>query len=267
MENKYIKAIYNGDIIEFYIMDKSPLDFVEKAEQKEYPAELEWIYGVQENEDRKEDRRKQTLRDSMNTLKRLAIRNFLPCETLFMTLTYREEEHLSFLDIDIADNHFREFVDTLREESEQQFKYIAVREFTKKGRIHFHLLTDFKIDGDLSDPQEIDLRRWERDVAKVWGHGFVDIKVTNHIDNVGAYLSKYMTKEIENDYFRKKKYYLCSKGLKRPEVITGETALALYQAMDKEKEVYTNSYESEYLGTITYKEYNLKRQKLIVGSD
>ncbi|RKQ11170.1 Rep protein, partial [Oceanobacillus bengalensis] len=29
--------------------------------------------------------------------------------------------------------------------------------------------------------------------------------------------------------------------------------------LDTKKEVFTNHYESEYLGTITYKEYNLKR--------
>ena len=257
--NKYVKAIYNGDIIEFFIMDKSPNEFVKNVEiSDEKKEQLAWIYG---EEDRTENRRKQTLRDSKNTLRRLAIRNFSPGETLFMTLTYRSEEHLSFLDIDRADKHFRSFIDTLREESGQNIKYIAVREFTKKSRIHFHLLTDFKIDGDLEDPEEIDLKRWERDIAKVWGHGFVDIKVTNHIDNVGAYLSKYMSKEIETDYFRNKKYYLCSQGLERPTVFTGKVALDIYNAMKKENEVYTNSYESEYLGNITYIEFNKKRFK------
>lgn len=259
--SKYIKAIYNGDIIEFYIMDKSPLAFKKQTEvDDEKKKELDWIYDFEnDSEDRKELRRIQTLRDSKNNLKRLAIRNFKPGKSLFVTLTYRSDEHLSFFDIDTADKHFRSFIDSLREESEQQFHYIAVREFTKRGRIHFHLLTDFEIDGDLDDPEEVDLQRWERDVARVWGHGFVDIKVTNAIDNVGAYLSKYMSKEIDMDYFRHKKYYLCSKGLKRPSVLTGTVALDLYNAMKKENEVYTNSYESEYLGNITYVEFNLNR--------
>lgn len=266
MKNKYVKAIYNGDVVEFYIMDRSPLEFLKNAEtarNKEKKESLQWIYEALEGtpEDRKELRRKQTLRDARNNMRRLALRNFKPGETLFKTLTYRDDEHLSFFDIDTADKHFRDFIDTLREESEQNFHYIAVREFTKRGRIHFHMLTDFKIDGDLDDPEEIDLRRWERDIARVWGHGFVDIKITNEIDNVGAYLSKYMTKDIfEIDYFKNKKYYLCSQGLKRPEILTGSAALALYQAMKKENEVYTNSYESEYLGNVIYKEYNLKRK-------
>lgn len=257
LDGKYVKAIYNGDIVEFFVMDKSPNAFFERTDiPDEKKEQLAWIYS--EEEDRKEERRKQTLRDSKNQLRRLAIRNFEPGKTLFMTLTYRNEGHLSYFDIDTADKHFRIFIQTLREESEQHFKYIAVREFTKKGRIHFHLLIDFKIDGDLYEGS-CDLKRWERDIAKVWGHGFVDIKITTHIDNVGAYLSKYMTKEIEYDYFRNKKYYLCSQGLKRPEVFTGEIALALYESMKKENKVYTNTYESEYLGNITYIEYNLKR--------
>lgn len=258
-DQKYIKAIYNGHLVEFYIMDKSPKAFLEKPEiSEEKKAELRWLYG-DEKEDRTDSRRKQTLRDSSNQMRRLATRNFPAGESLFMTLTYRSEEHLGFLDIDTADKHFRSFIDTLREESEQHFKYIAVREFTKKGRIHFHLLTDFKIDGD----DDIDLKRWERDVAKVWGHGFVDLAVTNpKNDNLGAYLAKYMSKDIGMEYFRGKKYYLCSQGLKRPEILTGAAALALFEAMNKENEVFTNSYESEYLGNITYLEYNLKRFKV-----
>lgn len=255
LENKYIKAIYNGDIIEFLIADKAPpTPDHEEHENKEVKDGLEWIHG--DLEDRKESRREQTLRDARNTMRRLAIRNFKPNKSLFMTLTYRYHQK----DIDEADKQFKKFIQTLKKESEQNFHYIAVREFTKKGRIHFHMITDFQIDGDLHDPEEIDLRRWERDVAKVWGHGFVDIKITNHVDNVGAYLSKYMSKEIGNDvFFRNKKYYLCSQGLERPEILKGETALALLMAMKKENEVYTNSYESEYLGKIRYLEFNLSR--------
>ena len=37
-----------------------------------------------------------------------------------------------------------------------------------------------------------------------------------------------------------------------------ENVLAAYGLLDK-KEVFTNSYISEYLGQIVYKEYNLKR--------
>lgn len=255
IENKYVKAIYNGDIIEFFIMDKPPPKAYQiHEEEKEVKEDSEWIHEAQQ--DRKLSRREQTLRDARNTMRRLAVRNFKAKNALFVTLTYGY--HLT--DIDTADKHFRDFVGALREESGQSFHYIAVREFTKAGRVHFHMLTDFRIDGDMNDSEEIDLRRWERDIAKVWGKGFVDIKVTSHIDNVGAYLSKYMSKEIGSDYFfRNKKYYLCSQGLLRPEVLKGDTAKDLYRAMNEKSEVYTNSYESEYLGTIRYIEYNLKR--------
>ena len=255
MDKPYVKAIYNGDILEFYIMTRQPFAFEKKSEKdKSDRPDLDWIYNQMEN--RKESRRNQTLRDARNTMRRLAVRNFKPLNSLFITLTYRY--HIN--DIEQADGHYRAFVKAIREESEQPFNYIAVREFTKQGRIHYHLLTDFKIDGDLEDPEEVDLKRWERDVAKVWQHGFVDIKLVNHVDNVGAYLSKYMSKGIGSELFLGRKYYLCSQGLERPEVIVGETAWELYNAMNKKNEVFTNSYESEYLGQITYVEYNLNRQ-------
>ena len=71
-----------------------------------------------------------------------------------------------------------------------------------------------------------------------------------------------MTKNLAIELFKGKKMYLCSKGLKRPVEYKGDEAemvISVY-GLDEKKEVFTNSYESEYLGQITYKEYNMNRQ-------
>lgn len=85
------------------------------------------------------------------------------------------------------------------------------------------------------------------------------------VDNVGAYIIRYMTKEYDDERLQGCKSYLASRGLKRPVTYTGEDALLVVQAMelDTKKETFSNSYEAEYLGKIVYKEYNLKRPKCV----
>ena len=69
------------------------------------------------------------------------------------------------------------------------FKYLAVVEFQKRGAIHYHMLSDF---GYIE----------QKELEKIWGNGFVwirDLLTGNNgkpVDNVGAYLVKYMNKNI-----------------------------------------------------------------------
>lgn len=221
-----------------------------------------------EKHDRKAERRAQTLRDARNRCRRYAIANFTPSDC-FITLTYAE--HIT--NVEEADKHFKAFIRKFKKYTGQTVKYLAVREFTKKGRVHFHLVTDWKHPAEYVDNEEY-IKTLEREVGeKVWGRGFVDIKPMNKaksnnkkynnkpVDNIGAYLTKYMTKELDDSRLQGHKIYLNSKGLEKPLEYTGEEAEAIIQAykLDIKKEVFTNSYESEYLGKITYKEYNLNR--------
>lgn len=173
----------------------------------------------------------------------------------FITLTYAE----NMQDLDKADNDFKKFIMRLKYRYKLKgLKYLAVRERQKRGAIHFHMLCDW----DVELQSEEQIRALERFIGKeVWKHGFVDIKPIGHVDNVGAYLIKYMTKNLSLELYKNKKLYLCSKGLKRPVEYKESEAEAIikFYELDNKKEIFTNSYESEYLGKITYKEFNLKR--------
>lgn len=207
----------------------------------------------------------QSVRDAKNTLKRIANANFSEIN-LFITLTYAE----NFDDVEKADKHFSDFVRDLREETGQKFNYIAVREFQQRGAIHYHMIADIYLDWDNN---EFIRKSLERDVARVWGHGFVKIlKMDSHkskqarfkdkgVDNVGAYLTKYFSKSIDDERLAGHKMYLTSQGLIRPKVLNQDEAIQLLEeyGFKKENETFTNTYESEYLGKIVYKEYNLKR--------
>lgn len=214
--------------------------------------------------ERRLERRAQTVRDAKMNLKRLAVRNF-NSNHIFVTLTYAE----NFQDVDQADKHFSNFIKELRIEMDYDFHYIAVREFQKRGAIHYHVMMDMW----LNISKEWEIRVWEKEFGKIWGHGFVDIQNMNRhqskdsrykdkaVDNVGAYLSKYFSKSADDDRLSGKKLYLCSQGLQKPRILKNDEAIKFLKEnkMYEKKEVFTNCYESEYLGKISYKEYNLDR--------
>ena len=255
----FYKVIASGNVIEVYEYEKLPQSLEKFRKDSDKHNEYEKIVlgnddknWIHEKEDRTEERRKQTMREARNKTRRLALMNFGQGDT-FITLTYAE----NMQDIEKADKDFKKFIQRFKYRY-PDLKYIAVREFQKRGAIHFHMICNWN-DG-LNDEEQIkEKERWFGE--KLWSHGFVDIKVLDGIDNIGAYLIKYMTKNISIEAFKGKKAYLCSKGLDKPVEYRGDEAeviLKAYGLKDK-KEVFTNSYISEYLGNINYKEFNLRR--------
>lgn len=290
----YKKVIVTGNIIEIYEMEKAPhnpwenthdghdqfsehlLDstlFRYNPETREKEAERmkEWTKNKQkEKVDRKEERRLQTLRDAKNTGRRLALNNF-DSSSLFVTLTYAKNME----NINEADKDFAEFIQLLNEDFGKKHKYFAVREFQDRGAIHYHMLIDLNITWDRDDKERREY--FERLVHEIyWRHGWVDLKRLDYyeegkkkrkmyneegtVDNVGAYIVKYM--DIDDVRLKGHKAYLTSAGLERPKVYTGLAADLIIQAyeLDIKKETFTNSYESEYLGKIVYKEHNPNRK-------
>jgi hypothetical protein len=259
-QKTYKKVIVTNHVIEIYEYEKMPgnVDFLEKDDG--YDAlDLENT-KLEPKEERKDERRSQTLRDARNTARRLALKNF-EIGNKFITLTFdpkKVKDESLLYSIDFVDKEFKKFIQRFNYKFDVKLKYLAVREQHKSGRLHFHVLCDWNKNLIFED----EIREWERYLGeKVWKHGFVDIKQLDHVDNVGAYIIKYMTKNVSVEFFKGKKIYLCSKGLERPFVykdIEAEEIIKAYE-LDTKKEVFTNSYESEYNGKISYREYNLKR--------
>jgi hypothetical protein len=284
----YIKLIESGHVIEVYNYEFPPnLDKQLKANDKYNPLDLDYLEHLsgsnivadaytryrnkrfhEERErlknlkgDRKGERRVQTMRDARNNIRRLALMNFSERDA-FITLTYAE----NMQDIRRADEHFREFIEAINHDFDKNHKYIAVREFQKRGAIHFHMLIDLHI--DYSDKEE---RQYiERELHKyIWKHGFVNYQLLDRehkmrkksVDNVGAYLVKYMDKDFDDERLQGHKLYLCSQGLERPKVLKGLEAIERMKelGLEDKKIVFDQSYPTEYLGNCIYKEYNLKR--------
>lgn len=168
----------------------------------------------------------------------------------FITLTFAE----NVKDVKTANGIYKKFMDRMRYQY-GSFKYATVIEFQQRGAVHYHMIAD--------------LPYIEKDeLARIWAQGFVKINdITNQnsgkgVDNVGAYVTAYMTKEQSDQRLMGQKAYFTSRNLTRPITVHGMDAIELIEAygLEGKKEVFTSCYESEHQGIIVYKEYNRKRE-------
>lgn len=83
--------------------------------------------------------------------------------------------------------------------------------------------------------------------------------MTKNLDgiNVVGYLTKYMTKDIDNRLFGKRRYF-ASHNLKKPKevYITNQYEFALFMnSLNDSKEVYSNIYLDKFGDTVQFREY------------
>jgi len=210
------------------------------------------------DENKKLDNRKKVVTRIRNRVRRLALANFDE-HSRFFSATFAE----NIQDMNKANNEFKKFIQRLKY-NYGDFRYLVVVEFQKRGAIHYHMLSDF---GYIE----------QCDLEKIWSNGFVwinDLLKSNKgkpVDNVGAYIVKYMNKNIIDKRLMGKKAYFTSKNLKRPEIIYED--ITLIECFDKynfdiDNLVYNNSFQSKVNGLVLYFELNKKRDvsKIIENS-
>ncbi|MFE3898753.1 MULTISPECIES: Rep protein [unclassified Priestia] len=247
-----LKAIVSGNIIEFYRYQDTMFKGYENKKtgsgsSDDYydsdgnrmtidPDTGEMIPKVLESRARSNIR-------ARNTIRRLALANFNN-NSKFITLTFGD--HIT--DIEQANKYFKAFIRKMTRK-QNGFKYLAVIEFTKIGRIHYHMLCN------------MDYMK-AKDIETMWGQGFIKINRITHVDNIGAYVVKYMTKDDADERLIGKKMYQRSRGMDEPKELVGAQAEYIMAQLEKEgkKIVYSSKYENRQTGNnIEYMEYNMKR--------
>jgi len=152
-------------------------------------------------------------RRSKRQLFRLIMGN-LPADTkpVFLTLT----SHHELPDEELIKS-FRLFIRRLSTHlfaSTKGLRYVCVPERQKRGVLHFHLVI-FNCPFIPSDT-----------IATLWGMGFIKINTIdaskNGLENAVAYLTKYMSKEVQTRGTNTKRYF-SSRGLEQPSKTTVET--------------------------------------------
>lgn len=178
----------------------------------------------------------------------------------FITLTFAE----NITDINVANKKFHIWR-TYMKKVNKEFLYVAVPEFQKRGAVHYHLLINIDYTNfDCLSKEERKIwdrndKKWQigRDV-KGWSYGHnmaIDLKDMN----VATYLSKYMTKDIDNRLYGHRRY-LNSQNLNKPhESYIDLSNIKHYEYFDKilkEKEVvYTNSYVDYFGDEVNFFEF------------
>ena len=168
------------------------------------------------------------------------ITNSNPQLTKFLTLTFKKNVE----DINFANYKFMQFVKRMKFKY-PDFKYLAVIEFQKRGAVHYHMLCKLPYVN-------------KKLIAKKWNHGFIKIKRINRINNMGGYISKYVSKDTDNMKLFNKKKFFHSKDLYMPLEIIDEWQFNNYYNnfdIENRNPIFEKTIESEYRGKIKIKQY------------
>lgn len=147
------------------------------------------IYDFKLNESKMESR--ESLRRTFKTLRERINSNFFGDKNeIFITLTYRWIDGQPMTDEKKLYKDFDLFMKNLKNNLYTDIRYINVVEPQQSGSWHCHLLVKaYELDS-LFIPHS-DLVRW-------WKHGAVNVKRLDSCDNIGAYLSAYLS-DVECD--------------------------------------------------------------------
>jgi hypothetical protein len=187
----------------------------------------------------------------------------------FITLSFKK----NITDIEQAHSMFVEWRKEIKR-LHPEFEYIAVREFQDRGSVHYHILARLDYMNKAEFKKFTD--KWRKYDA---GINVLRLKVDERkekksdwkkeqqatIDNIGAYLTSYLKKAMEDPRLVGKKFFFTSQGLKKPVEVYGKKTdvddkKILQQVRRKlagAKKVADSQYETEYQGLTTYSQFNL----------
>ena len=194
---------------------------------------------VATNQEEKEINREKVLNRARRDLRRIVNSNIEPYSK-FLTLTFADNVQ----DIKWANREFSKFIMRLNYYLGYKVAYSGVIEFQERGAIHYHVIF-------YNTPQKLKLD----DLRPMWGHGYIKLNIIREVDNVGAYVCKYMTKCEDEKKLRGKKLYFNSRGLNKPqEIKEPELVCAVVCALQGQAPKYENTFVNEY-NSVDYKQY------------
>ena len=189
-------------------------------------------------------------RERRNRIRQLVCTNF-DSGSKFVTLTFNNRQEFDLSDVKACNKHFKQFIQRMKRRF-PELRYVAVIEFQKRGAVHYHMICNLPF-----------VKKSE--LQTIWGAGFVKVNRIDKVDNVGAYVIKYMCKDTEDKRLQGLKAYNCSKGLQEPIELTtwrdedSEAWKIVHDRLERESPSYVAAYESDNAGKIEYRQYNSNR--------
>lgn len=180
----------------------------------------------------------------------------------FITLTFEENVQ----DIKVANKIFNNWVSNIRKRK-KDFAYVCVPEYQKRGAVHYHLMTNVDItDRSVIIPQQYRTNKTNK-MKKIydvvyWIKGYSSVFDLKEIDNTTAYITKYMTKDIDNRLFGSRKYHY-SRNLIKPkeeylDLNNSKHFEYIKKLTNKSELVFESNYKNTYsLEDVIFNEYKL----------
>lgn len=259
IEMKVYERACNDNLSKIRRLSKTEYLDTETGEVKEYKSQSK---GGNSNGSGKSDIR--NLNRSFENLRRLINENFVGNKNeLHLVLTYGIEMN----DRGRISNDFKNFWKRLKAKF-GQLEYICIYEPFDSGAWHIHVLMK-KIDSEM-------LYLDSKEIADIWGYGYVKVKRICNNDNIGAYFTVLVRKGESGNvsekslrlkyYGKNKKLYTKSRGIIIPPLvtITYEEAEKLlkghHKVCDKTLSIRTLEDDVE-VNRIRYMQFNDKRRK------
>lgn len=243
------RVIVSGANVEEYKYNR-PYGYHLLSDQKKSkgrgPERALTLEQQKQNQERSGWRAKQELRrliDANCYDQRDAVGNIITPK--FISFTFRE----NFQDLREANHLFTDFIKRFNYALQGHLKYTAVHEIQKRGAIHYHAIF-------------YNLPFVENDrIAELWTHGFTKTKNITRIENIGAYMAKYLTKDERTARKCGQKRYFSSKLLRRPLIVRDQDkADAMGVALQGETPVYEKVSEREPGNICEYRVYDLSKR-------
>ncbi len=247
----YNKIIHCGNTIELYEYEKDIIRLKRNKTdgKRDFNDKDLGVDGKDNLSERKFWKRQDNARRAELAFRRIVASNLKgSTRPLLITLTYRE----NITDLKKAYRDFSAFIQSLRYKYGNQFKYICVPEFQKRGAVHYHALF-------WGLPEEVFLlERRDRGIAKLWSRGFVFMKETDGSEKLSFYLSKYMAKAFVDPRLRNQKCYVASRNILRPKVMKGISSLGVgiildQYGVDESAPLVDRTYYTKWLGKGRYR--------------
>ena len=189
------KLVISGNVVELYEYDIEQLRGFEKKNHVGRGG------GDEITQEDKDLNRERVLLRAKRDLRRLINANVgvYREKPKFLTLTFKK----NITDTTEANYEWKKFRQRLEYRIKKKLKYIVVVEFQKRGAVHYHAV--------LFNMPYIHFSEYN----KIWNNGFLQIdglediedKDLSEVDNIGAYVSKYMTKASAERLEGKKSYF------------------------------------------------------------
>lgn len=150
--------------------------------------------------------------------------------TFFWTMTFKSNRY----DYQDAFDRMGRWLRKMRDKY-GKFDYIFIPERHKDGAIHFHGVTG-GFNGHIVD-SGVKHRGAKVFNCSDWEYGFTELTAIRSRERCASYITKYVTKDMQNSIVGKgKKKYWCSRGLRLPAVSYSEYDLSLGLEPDYEND-------------------------------